>query len=217
MYFTFTLRYWGELALFFHLCVTFAWSVSFKFYDQNFVFFFFYSCTCAACSVQLILLDMIILIIYGDKVGMHTMKLVAAILYSSHLLLPPSLSPNIVLSSLFPDTLSLCYWQCYDLLNLSTSQIRHVGVKIPLCVENESVSSAFVVGVIICDDKVGSRIVGSQGAPYVVQDPGLSLGNQILHGMSCYLVESKMCNWFLYTKMQNTLLGNWKRLQLEWE
>ena len=37
MYFTFTLRHWGELAL----CVTFARSVSFRFYDQNFVFFSF--------------------------------------------------------------------------------------------------------------------------------------------------------------------------------
>jgi len=58
--------------------------------------------------------------------------------------------------------------------------------------------------VIICDDKAGSQIVGSQGAQYVVQDPRFSLGNQILHGMSCLLVESKMCNYFLYTKIQNT-------------
>jgi hypothetical protein len=56
---------------------------------------------------------------------------------------------------------------------------------------------------IICDANGGSQIVGSEGAQYVVQDSRFSLGNQILHGMSCLLVESKMCNYFLYTKIQN--------------
>jgi hypothetical protein len=54
--------------------------------------------------------------------------------------------------------------------------------------------------VIACDDRVGSQIVSSQGAQYVVQDHRFSLGNQILHGMSCLLVKSKMCNYFLYKK-----------------
>jgi hypothetical protein len=40
-----------------------------------------------------------------------------------------------------------------------------------------------------------------------VQDPRFSLGNQILHGMNCILVESKMCNYLFVYKNTEYSLG----------